>query len=645
MKKRLFSFLLVLMLACVPIVATGCGGDKNDASGKIRFWAYGDQTVKDAMTAMVDAYNAGQGKKDGVTVSYSHREESSYISIIEQNATSKNGPDVYYAWDRLFKKWTAADMTVDLTDYVKADKEAGNIDLNGIWKSTVSRFRYNKELNMSGENEPIYGLPIDTSPTVLYYNKTALRDRGVTVISVPAEDMDKWNNNEIGDKYGKKKSDFTELNGITVPAKGFFRDDNGTRKTEQGGTSWQEPELGTVMVFNEQIAMNWDEIEDIGFLMTAKKNGKKAPTTDFGYFTEWWFNYGWSVGGDCVVDLSGNGSWAYSHGDWSENYIVNEGKTFTGAITKKEYQAGETIDFLDKIQCNVGDKIEPDNKGGYTVNGVALGSFGNAVTNDSATRDTVKAAVQDGTLTALPSIREAFSRFACLAGEGASGLNICPYPSAFSTTSSIQYFTGGRVAFIVERGFQLPVVDEYVGNKFEWGVAPLPVYKEYEEPSAELKAVYNDKANAYNTVVKRSGKIAGHSESTALVVRQKSTMHEQSYKFIRWMISEEAQGIKAQYGFIPNQETQISKFYDKLDPNGTKNLGAFVNAARYETPGDWWYMVDRDWIDIWANPLNSKVRYGEMTLQQYFDTFISQGNNTVYSYGNWDNGLDKVKQY
>ena len=34
-----------------------------------------------------------------------------------------------------------------------------------------------------------------------------------------------------------------------------------------------------------------------------------------------------------------------------------------------------------------------------------------------------------------------------------------------------------------------------------------------------------------------------------------------------------------------------------------------------------------------------------MTLQQYFDTFISQGNNTVYSYGNWDNGLDKVKQY
>ena len=644
MKKRIFSLLLVIALACVPIIATGCSPKDESATGKIRFWAYGDQTVKDAMTAMVEAYNNGQGKTDGVTVSYSHREESSYISMIEQNATSKNGPDVYYAWDRLFKKWTAADMTVDLTDYVKADEEAGNIDINGIWKSTVSRFRYNKELNMSGDNESIYGLPIDTSPTVLYYNKTALLDRGVTVISVAEEDMAKWNNNEIGDKYGKKKSDFAALSGITVPAKGFFRNDNGTRKTEQGGTAWQEPIRDTVMVFNEQIAMNWDEIEDIGFLMTSKKNVVK-PSTDYGYFTEWWFNYGWSVGGDCVVDLSGNGSWAYSHGDWSENYIVNEGKTFTGAITGKTYQAGETLDFLDKIQCKVGDVIEPDNKGGYTVNGVALGSFNNLITNDSATRDTVKAAVEDGTLTPLPSIREAFSRFAVLAGETASGLNICPYPSAFSTTSSIQYFTGGKVAFIVERGFQLPVVDEYVAGKFDWGVAPLPVYKEYTEPSDDLKSMYNDKANAYNTEVKREGKIAGHSESTALVIRQKSTMHEQAYKFIRWMVSEEAQGIKAQYGFIPNQETQIDKFYNKLDPDGTKNLAAFVNAAKYETPGDWWYMVDRDWIDIWANPLNSKVRYGQMTLQQYFDTFISQGNNTVHSYGNWDNDLNKVKQY
>ena len=158
MKKKILSIVLVLMLAIVPMIVSGCG-PKDEGGNTIRFWGYGDATAKEAYTAMVEAYNAGQGKTDGVTVSFSSKPESGYISLIEQSATSKTGPDVYFAWDRLFKKWTAADMTVNLTDYVNADVEAGNIDLTKIWDSTVSRFRYNKELNMSGEDEDIYGLP------------------------------------------------------------------------------------------------------------------------------------------------------------------------------------------------------------------------------------------------------------------------------------------------------------------------------------------------------------------------------------------------------------------------------------------------------------------------------------------------------
>ncbi len=640
MKKKILSILLVLMLAIVPFAAVGCKDDDSEG-GTIRFWGYGDATAKEAYQAMVDAYNAGQGKTDGVEVKFSSKPESGYISLIEQSATSKTGPDVYFAWDRLFKKWTAADMTVNLTDYVKTDEEAGLIDLDGIWDSTVTRFRYDKELNMSGENEDIYGLPIDTSPTALYYNKSAMADRGVTVISVAEEDMAAWNNNEIADNYGKKKSDFPALANITVPAKGFFRDDAYTRKTEQGGTNWTEPSSGVALVFNDQIAMNWDEIEDLGFLMTKKKNNA-AVTTDYGYYTEWWFNYGWSVGGDCVVDLSGNGSWAYSHGDWSANYIVKEGKTYTGAITGKVYQAGETLEFLDKIDCQEGDIIAPDEKGGYTKNGVNMGSANDGITNESITRPEVKTAVTEGTLEVMPSIREAFTRFCRLAGQSGSDLNICPYPSAFSTTSSIQYFTSEKVAMIVERGYQIPVVEEYVGNQFEWAVAPLPVFKEYAEPSAELVTQYGDKADAYNTAVERKGKIAGHSESTALVIRERSTKKDASWKFIRWMVGEEAQAIKASYGFIPNQKSKVDVFYNKLDADGTKNLAAFVEAAEYETPGDWWYMVNRDWIDVWASPLNSQVRNGNLTLEEYFNTYITAGNNEVRSYGNWDNGLNKV---
>lgn len=82
----------------------------------------------------------------------------------------------------------------------------------------------------------------------------------------------------------------------------------------------------------------------------------------------------------------------------------------------------------------------------------------------------------------------------------------------------------------------------------------------------------------------KEGKIAGHSESTALVIRERSTKKDASWKFIRWMIGEEAQAIKASYGFIPNQVDQVDGFYEALDPNGVRNLEAFVEAAAYEIP-------------------------------------------------------------
>lgn len=638
------SILLAFVLVFTAFAMVACKGGEETTDSKIRFWYYGDATANKAYEAMVKAYNNGQGKIDGVEVASSPKPESGYISLIEQSAQVKTGPDVFFAWDRLYKKWTFADMTTDLTDYVAAAEADGSLDIDAIWTDTVNRFRYNKELNMSGENEDIYGLPVDTSPTALYYNKTAMGKVGVKVISVAAEDMEKWNNNEIADKYGNKKSDLGIT--VTVPKKGFFRSDN---KQYLAGGTWIMPAEGTVMVFNDQIAMNWDEIEDLGALLTkdtSSKNTNTTSPTEFGYYTEWWFNYGWSVGGDCVEDMSGNGSWTYTHGDATANYIVNEGKTYTGAITGKEYKAGETIEFLDKLDVAVGDKIFYDNKGGYVkggeynangeyVGGTKIGSWnGTDEREDSAIRQEVKDKVADGTLSELPSIREAFSRFTRLAGQSGTDLNICPYPSSFSTTSSIQYFTSGNVAMIVERGFNIPVVEEYVGDSFEWAVAPLPRYKEYANPT-----------DCADDTVKVQGKIAGHSESTALVIRKMSDKKDASWKFIKWMVGPEAQAIKASYGFIPNQEEKGTEFLTALDPEGKKNAQNFLNAAAYETPGDWWYMVDRDWIDVWASPLNSRVRNGKLTLAEYFSEYVPAGNTEVFAYGNYGNDLGAVKNY
>ncbi|MBQ8685556.1 MAG: extracellular solute-binding protein [Clostridia bacterium] len=623
-KRRILSLALATLLVA-PSMA-GCAGGSTD-SESLRFWGYGDATVKDAFNAMVDAYNNGQGKLDGVNVRYTHKPEQGYVDLIEQSSTSKSGADVFMTWDRFFKKWANQGMLTNLQAYADASEADGSLDVDSIWDSTVSRFRYNPELNISDDNEDLYGLPVDTSPTALFYNRDAMNQVGVIVISVAAEQMDEWNAGTIADKYGKKKSDIPALANVNVPAKGYFRNDNNLYRE---GTTWQKPADGTVLVFNDQIPMNWDESEDLAHLMTKKYN--TATTTDYGYYTEWWFNYGWSVGGDCIVDMSGNGSWAYSHADSSANYIVSEGKTYTGAITGKTYVAGETLEFLDKMDCAVGDIIESDDVGGYKKNSTTLRKV-----DDEATvgiRSSVLEATTSGTLTELPSVREAFIRFCSLSGVEGKALNICAPTSALTTTSSINYFTGGKVGMIVERALNIPVVNEYVGDKFEWASAPLPEYKEYKDPTDPQ----------CDETVKR-GKIAGHSESTALTIRERSEKKDLAWKFIRWMVSAEAQAIKASYGFIPNQKTAVDAFYQKLDKDNVRNLENFVSAIEFETPGDWWYMVNKDWIDAWANPLNQQVRKGELDVSDFLDMYTVYGNEEVQRYGNYEGELGKVKDY
>lgn len=140
---------------------------------------------------------------------------------------------------------------------------------------------------------------------------------------------------------------------------------------------WISPTDTEIMVFNNRIAMNWDEIEDLAMLFTGAYNpnsktmnetsdDKKVTDygTTYGYFTEWWFNYGWSVGGDCLQDLTDQGEWNFSLLDTIPNYIVKEGKTFAGR-TGKVYAAGETLEFVDKMNLAGRGNSHGENDGDY----------------------------------------------------------------------------------------------------------------------------------------------------------------------------------------------------------------------------------------------------------------------------------------
>ena len=466
----------------------------------------------------------------------------------------------------------------------------------------VSRYHYDTETTTSYDDDPLYGLPVYNDATVLYYNKTVLDELGIICISVDEEKLDEFNNGGK-DANGKTKADYG-ING-TVPAKGFYRSiaPFSPVEGETNGASWTKPVKGEVMIFNDRIAMNWDEIEDIAMICTRDINGKS--TSQYGYYTEWWFNYGWSVGGDCLEDLSGNGDWTYTLAGNNPNYIVNDGKTYTGIYTGTVYKAGDTLDFKDVLNAKAGDKIsyETDEKTyyNYTING------------KKATMRDFSAELANGTFTELPSIKEAFSRFTYLAGVG--GLNVCPYPSTFSSTTSASYFATGELAFLVELLSSAQTINKIMAD--EWGMAPLPQYKIYEDPSDPT----------CDSVVKE-GKIASHSLGYAVSVNKKSELKDEAYEFINWLATD-GQKVLAEKGYLSSRKSDAELVLTNLPYDNTEVV---LDSVANCSAGDWWYLLDNDWIPRWSTPLNTEVRYGKMDLETFLYGYIEITNKDLLNY-------------
>ena len=147
-------------------------------------------------------------------------------------------------------------------------------------------------------------------------------------------------------------------------------------------------------------------------------------------------------------------------------------------------------------------------------------------------------------------------------------------------------------------------------DAYDWDVAPMLVYKEYDENN--------------NLIV--SGNKGAHSGSNAWCVWSKSKIKNASALFVKFATTNEGQRILADAGtIIPNQKEIAEEFIKKDVEAGLKpqNLQCFVEGAEYQTPGDWWYLKDGDWIDgegRWANYLNQTVRNYNATLEKFYAT-------------------------
>ena len=64
-----------------------------------------------------------------------------------------------------------------------------------------------------------------------------------------------------------------------------------------------------------------------------------------------------------------------------------------------------------------------------------------------------------------------------------------------------------------------------------------------------------------------------------------------------------------------------------------KNKAAVLDMTACSSVGDWSYLEKGDWVTIWSKLLNSDVRNGEMTLEQFFaDECIAKTNEALKTY-------------
>ena len=578
MKK--LKVLALAMTACIAgsVAMAGCSGGSG-AGTKVTFWANCNDVELGVFKEITKQFNAQH--KGEIEVKLVSKPGDSYGDTLGLTLAGSKAPDVFYVGDNGYKAYAEQGLLYDITDFI----ESSTIyKVEDMWSDVTVRYRYDVNTRLTNTPEGrYYGVPKDIGPTVIYYNETLFMGAGIKIISVNEDGLKDFNAGGEDDRGNTKVK--LGLNG-EVKEKGYF-------------------EMNGQWYFNNQIPMSWEEtVACANKVQSYMREGLKDKSA-YGYFTEWWFNYGWTVGGDCIQQIPTDNEkytgyyYDFTLMDSTANYIVADDCEEV-KVNNKTYKAGQIIEYSDKIDMSAYSSDPAgnvDKRDTYQVTSEVEGLAG------------------EGKLVKLPSQREAFTEFIRLAsststvvdnvdGQNLYGYGITPRPTdiggdAGKTTS----FMNGHLAMLVDLRYITATFRNEMDAEYDWDVAPLPMYKKYDE--------------AGNITV--HGVEAGHSGSVALCISSKSKVANEAWKFIEYCAGEEGQSLQAKAGFaIPLQE-KLANSPVFLDGQNPKNAKIFIDAAKYEGAGDWWYLYNKKWIDNWANVLNGSVRNGTMTMSEFYD--------------------------
>lgn len=586
-KKAAVVLSSLLAFTCLA----GCGGNGDATDGdqeRITFWGITDQYTSESYKQLVDAYNEGQGKIDGVFVKYSPKTDSS-ANHISYCGSARGTVDIIGVSDRYVFNNIAQGFYTNLQDYIDDEttytrNEAGEayFSEDNYSANNIDRFRFNAETREAGAGEDLYALPLVSNASVIYYNEDYFLNNNINIISVTEEELDAYNAAN-GTDYAARG--YAEYTAEAAPAKGLKTSEN-----LQGET--------VVKVFNDLIPMSFLEVNTLSKYFSTEYNA--ASPSRYGILNEWWFSHGWAVGGDCVKWDEASGQYKFTLGDKQPNYLVTSAVTVNGTA----YAAGDILTYRDR----------------------------NYVLENSS-------ADISAHLYELPSQYEQFREFCAWSQEADKkvddevyGYEISPSPATLNNSSKVNYFTSGEVAMLVDGTTEMdPIYNALVG-KTAWDIAPMYTYREFEgeDPAGDgtLKVIGKE----YDGVIftgeiktvegtKIVGKLSGSSQNFGWAIPANSSHKDAAWKFLQFLTSEEGQSyFVANDAGAPSVSSFVNSpaFYDKENKKCDNYRAIAIMTENCEI-GDWSYFENGEWISDWSLELNTDVRNGVTTLDEFFD--------------------------
>ena len=617
--RMLPAVLAAGIAATVGLGLTGCGKGSDIPEGfdgtAISFYAtYVNQYSKSAYEELIKTYNNGQGVTDNVWVSMTPN--AGGVNNLKSLLTNKTCRyDVLTVANTQFKELaieagrTRNGLFVPLDSYL-TDTAKQEMGWDQISKSQINIWRFNNTTSsnignkyLAGEGANLLAMPFNSSAEVLFYNSDIFSKMGINMVSVEEEKCG------TGDYAKLLPHGYAEYSAeYGAPYAGAT-----TSQNDAGETVYK--------VFNDRVPMNWEELRCLAWSYQRYKepNVTNGKYNYYGYMSEWWFNYGWSVGGDCIGwDYTAN-KYVFSIGDKDKNYLALNDITVNGTA----YAQGEVLDYEDM-------KYLRANSSAYS-----------AIEND---------------LYELPSMYDAFLEFNCLgvpadkvvatAADAGTATDVKGYGIAPNTTANRdRKFTAGESPMLCESAEN---INSYNAGslKGKFDIAPLAQYREYVGGSTrtvngkeclkvidgtnytgELKTVENSDGDKVACVGEAISAVSSNTSALAIPRNIDESKYEGAFKFIRWACGPEGQAILAKGNTAtPNQaNVGMSDEFGSSTDRVVKNQWAASYALKNSYVGDWSYFNVGTWITGWSSPLNNDVRRGDMSLT----TFLSEAKGYV----------------